>query len=170
MTYWEYVTATAIGALLAFLFGLTLFWIKERWVGADRKKKAIKNLLYEFEYNLNLFEEYKKRLTECIEAVSADKRKIYLNLNYDFVGTYFAKRFYNEGYLSDFLHQEDMKRWNIFLYELSPGGETYVKEEVDKWREKYGDKESVYNALKNERDHIQFAIDMIEYLKTRIKL
>jgi hypothetical protein len=170
MTYWEYVTATAIGALLAFLFGLTLFWIKERWVDTDQRKKAIKNLLYEFEYNLNLFEEYKKKLTECIEAVSADKRKIYLILDYDFVGTYFAKRFYNEGYLSDFLHQEDMKRWNIFLSNLSPGGETYVKEEVDKWREKDGDKESVYSALKNERDNIQFAIDMIEYLKTRIKL
>lgn len=170
MKYWEHVTATAIGALLGFLFGLALFWIKERLADTDQRKKAIKNLLYEFEYNLNLFEEYKKKLTECIEAVSADKRKIYLNLDYDFVGTHFARRFYNEGYLSDFLHQEDMKRWNIFLSKLSPGSETHVEEEVDKWREKESDKESVYNALKNERDHIQFAIDMIEYLKTRIKL
>ena len=112
----------------------------------------------------------KKKLTEFIEAVSSDKRKIYLNLDYDFVARHFARRFYNEGYLSDFLHQEDMKRWNIFLSKLSPGSETYVEEEVGKWREKNGDKESVYNTLKNERDHIQFAIDMIEYLKTRIKL
>lgn len=170
MTYWEHVTATAIGALLGFLFGLALFWIKERLVDTDQRRKAIKNLLYEFEYNLNLFEEYKKKLTECIEAVSSDKRKIYLNLDYDFVGRHFARRFYNEGYLSDFLHQEDMKRWNIFLSKLSPGSEVYVEEEVDKWREKNGDKESVYNALKSERDQIQFAIDMIEYLKTRIKL
>lgn len=170
MTYWEHVTATAIGALLAFLFGLTLFWIKERWGDTDRRKKAIKNLLYEFEYNLNLFEEYKKKLTECIEAVSSDKRKIYLNLDYNFVGIHFAKRFYNEGYLSDFLHQEDMRRWNIFLSRLSPGSETYVEEEVDKWREEKCEKESVYSALKNERDNIQFAINMIEYLKTRIKL
>ena len=170
MTYWEHVTATAIGALLGFLFGLALFWIKERWFNTDQRKKAVKNLLYEFEYNLNLFEEYKKKLTGCIEALSADKRKIYLNLDYDFVATHFSRRFYNEGYLSDFLHQEDMKRWNIFLSKLSPGSETYIEEEVDKWREKGGDKESVYNALKNERDHIQFAIDMIEYLKTRIKL
>ena len=86
------------------------------------------------------------------------------------MGTRFAKRFYNEGYLSDFLHQEDMKRWNIFLSKFSPGSDTHVKEEVDRWREKDGDKESVYNALKNERDDIQFAIDMTEYLKTRIKL
>jgi hypothetical protein len=170
MTYWEYVTATAIGAFLAFIFGLALFWIKEKLVNTDQRKKAIKNLLYEFEYNLNLFEEYKKKVTECIEAVSADKRKIYLNLDYDFVGTYFARRFYNEGYLSGFLHQEDMKRWNIFLLRLSPGSETYVEEAVGNWREKNGDKESVYNALKNERDHIQFAIDMVEYLKTRIRL
>ena len=170
MTYWEHVTATAIGALLAFLFGLTLFWIKERWADTDQRKKAIKNLLYEFEYNLNLFEEYKKKLTECVEAVSSDKRKIYLNLDYSFVGIHFARRFYNEGYLSYFLHQEDMRRWNIFLSKLSPGSETYVEEEVDKWREKEVERESVYNALKNERDNIQFAIDMIEYLKTRIKL
>lgn len=170
MTYWEHVTATAIGALLAFLFGLALFWIKERRSNTDQRQKAIKNLLYEFEYNLSLFAEYKKKLTECIEAVSADKRKIYLNLNYDSVATHFARRFYNEGYLPDFLHQEDMKKWNIFLSKLSPGSEAYVEEEVDKWREKNGDKESVYTPLKNERDHIQFAIDMIEYLRIKIKL
>ncbi len=169
MTYWEHVTATAIGALFAFLFGLTLFWVKERWVNTDQRKKAIKNLLYEFEYNLNLFEEYKKKLTECIEAVSADKRNIYLNLDYEFVGILFAKRFYNQGYLSDFLHQEDLKRWNSFLSQLSPGSDTPVQEEVDRWREKNGDKESVYNALKNERDYIQGAIKMTEYLKTKIK-
>jgi len=170
MTYWEHVTATAIGALLGFIFGLALFWIKERLVNSDQRKKAIKNLLYEFEYNLSLFEEYKKQLTERIEDVSAEKRKIYLNLDYSFVGIHFARRFYNEGYLSDFLHQEDMKRWNVFLSKLSPGSETYINEEIDKWREKDGDKESVYNALKNERNNIQYAIDMIEYLKTRIKL
>jgi|GEM_PF-3691005 hypothetical protein len=170
MTYWDYVTATAIGAFLAFLFGLALFYIKEKCVNTGQRTKAIKNLLYEFEYNLNLFEEYKKKLTECITAVSVDKRKIYLNLDYDFVGTHFAKRFYNEGYLSEFLHQEDMKRWNIFLSKLSPGSDTHVKEEVDRWREKNGDKESVYNALKNEMDDIQFAVDMTKYLKTRITL
>jgi len=170
MTYWEHVTATAIGALLGFIFGLALFWIKERLVNSDQRKKAIKNLLYEFEYNLSLFEEYKKQLTKRIEDVSAEKRKIYLNLDYSFVGIHFARRFYNEGYLSDFLHQEDMKRWNVFLSKLSPGSETYINEEIDKWREKDGDKESVYNALKNERNNIQYAIDMIEYLKTRIKL
>lgn len=170
MTYWEHVSATAIGALLAFLLALALFWIKEKCSNTDQRKKAVKNLLYEFEYNLNLFHEYMKKLTECIEAVSADKRKIYLNLHYDFVGTHFARRFYNEGYLSEFLHQEDMKKWNIFLSKLSPGSETYVEEEVGKWREENGDKESIYNALKNERDHIQFAVDMIVYLKSRIKL
>lgn len=170
MTFWVQVTATAIGALFAFLFGLALFWIKERFMSADRKKKTIKNLLYEFEYNLTWFNEYKKKITDCIEAVSADKRNIYLDLNYDPVAIYFAKQFYNEGYLSDFLHQEEMRRWNIFLSKLYPGSETYVKEEVDKWREKNGDKESVLKALEYEKGEIQFAIDMVEYLKTKIVL
>ena len=170
MTFWIQVTATAIGALFAFLFGLALFWIKERSISADRKKKSIKNLLYEFEYNLTWFNEYKKKVTDCIEAVSADKRNIYLNLDYGFVATYFAKKFYNEGYLPDFLHQEEMRKWNIFLSTLSAGSETYVEETVDKWREKNGDKESVCKALKNEMKDIQFAIDMVEYLKTKIVL
>ena len=170
MTYWEYVTATAIGALVAFLFGLALFWIKERLISANQKEKAIKNLRYEFEYNLTWFNEYKKKITECIEAVSADKRNIYLNLDYDYIAKYFAIRFYNEGYLPDFLHQEEMRKWNIFLSKLSPGYEAYVEEEVDKWREKGGNKESVLKALENEMKDIQFAIDMVEYLKTKIVL
>jgi hypothetical protein len=170
MTYWGHVTTTAIGAVLAFLFGLALFWFKERWIKTDRRAKAIKNLLYEFEYNLNLFEKYKKKLTECIEAVNTDKRNIYLNLDYSFVAIHFAKEFYKEGYLPDFLHQEEMRKWNIFLSTLSAGSETYVEETVDKWREKNGDKESVSSALKYEMKEIQFAIDMIEYLKTKIVL
>lgn len=116
------------------------------------------------------FNEYKKQIKDCIEAVSADKRNIYLNLDYGFVATYFAKQFYNEGYLPDFLHQEEMKRWNIFLSNLSPGGEAYVVETVAKWREKNGDKESVSSTLKYEMNEIQFAIDMTEYLKTKIVL
>ena len=170
MTYWEHVTATAIGALLAFLFGLSLFWVKERWLTTSQKNKAIKNLLYEFEYNLNLFQEYRNELTSCMEDVSADKRDIDLNLDYSFVATYFSTRFYNEGYLSDFLHQEDMKKWNIFLSKLSSGSEKYIVEEVDKWREKGGDKKGVHDALKAERNHILIAMEMIEYLKTKIKL
>jgi hypothetical protein len=170
MTFWIQVTATAIGAFFAFLFGLALFWIKERLISADRKKKAIKNLLYEFEYNLTWLNEYKKKINNCIEAVSTDKRNIYLNLDYGFVAVFFAKQFYNEGYLPDFLHQEEMRKWNIFLSSLSPGSEAYVEEEVDKWREKNGDKKSVSNALKNEMNDVQFAIDMIEYLKTKIVL
>jgi hypothetical protein len=170
MTFWIQVTATGIGAFFAFLFGLALFWIKEGLISADRKKKAIKNLLYEFEYNLNLFKKYKKGITDCIEAVSTDKRNIYLNLDYSFVATHFAKEFYKEGYLPDFLHQEEMRKWNIFLSTLSAGSETYVEETVDKWREKNGDKESVSSALKYEMNEIQFAIDMIEYLKTKIVL
>lgn len=170
MTYWEYLSATAIGAFLGFASGLSLFWIKESVGSRQNKQKAIKNLLYEFEYNLSLFADYKKKITECMESVSAEKRKVYLDLDYEFMGVHFAKRFYNEGYLSEFLHQEDMKRWNRFLSKLSPGSEQYVLDEVKKWREGAGSKEQLHDALKNERSDVEYAISMIEYLKTRIKL
>ena len=170
MTYWEYLSATAIGAFLGFASGLSLFWIKESIGSRQNKQKSIKNLLYEFEYNLSLFADYKKKITECMESVSAEKREVYLDLNYEFMGVHFAKRFYNEGYLSEFLHQEDMKRWNHFLSKLSPGSEQYVLDEVEKWREGSGSKEKLHDALKHERSDIEYAISMIEYLKIRINL
>jgi len=68
------------------------------------------------------------------------------------------------------VHQEDMKRWNHFLSKLSPGSEQYVLDEVEKWREGSGSKEKLHDTLKHERSEIEYAISMIEYLKTRIKL
>ncbi len=145
MCWWQQILTTAIGAFLGFASGLTLFWIKESVESTHKKQKAIKNLLYEFEYNLTLLADYKKKITECMESVSAEKRKVYLDLNYEFMGVHFAKRFYNEGYLSDFLHQDDMKQWNHFLSKLSPGSEQLVLDEVEKWREGAGSKVELHD-------------------------
>ena len=167
---WTSLATSAVGAFLGFASGLALFWIKES-IGTKKKKKdAVKNLRYELEYNLNLYTEFKKKISEAIELINSDSRSIYLTLDYDFIGTYFAKQFYNGGYLTEFLHQEDMKRWNIFLSKLSPGGETLVTELVEGWREEKSDKEDVVRNLKHERDHIQYAFEMTEYLLDRIKL
>ncbi len=170
MCWWQQILTTAIGAFLGFASGLTLFWIRESVESKQKKQKAIKNLLYEFEYNLSLFKDYTKKITECMESVSADKRKVYLDLNYEFMGVHFAKKFYDEGYLSEFLHQDAMKKWNHFLSKLSPGSEQHVLDEVDKWREGTGSKVELHDTLKHERGEIEYAISMIEYLKTRITL
>ena len=79
---------------------------------------------YEFDYNINLLNNYHDKLTKCIEAVGVDSKLANIDIDYDFISRHFSRRFYQEGLISKYLHVEDMKRWNDFLSTLGEGSET----------------------------------------------
>ena len=168
MKFWEYLIATLIGTIAGFIFSLTLFWLKERSKKKSNINNLLKNLRYEFEYNLNLFRKYSQKLTECIEAVNSGNHSVYLQLDYNFVASYFSLQFYREGLASKYLHYEDMKRWNDFVSNHSSGAEQYVFDTIENWRKSEAEKEKVVSALKHEIDQLNYAIEMIEYLKQKI--
>jgi hypothetical protein len=168
MAFWQQVIATLIGATSGFLFALMLFWIRERSTKKRLEKHLLKNLHYEFEYNLNLFRKYAGRISECIEAINAGDKNVYLSLDYNFVASFFSMEFYREGLASKYLHYENMKRWNDFLSNHSPGSEEYVLSTLESWRKSEIEKGKVFKALKHERNQLNYAIEMIEYLKQKI--
>lgn len=169
MTFWNYVIATLIGTTAGFLFSLAFFWLKERVKQNYLTKNLIINLKYELEYNLNLFKKYSIKVSECIEAINSGKKDVYLNLDYNFVSSYFSIQFYREGLTRKYLHYEDLKRWNDIVSNHSAGSEKYVMDAVESWRKTEIEKEKVFSALKHERDQLNYAIEMIEYLKAKIQ-
>lgn len=170
MTFVQSVWAALIGSFGGFLGALVLFWIKVSWDESRKEKSLVKNLNYEFDYNINLLKKYDDQLTKCIEAVSADSKEIYLSIDYAFIGRHFAILFYQQGFISNYLHVEDMKRWNDFLSTLGEGSEAYVNEIVEKWRSDEATKDQIFKALKHERAQIQNAKELCEYLKQKIAL
>jgi len=169
MTFQEQVVATLIGTSGGFIGSLLLFWIKqfaEKW---GKEIFFMHKLAYEIEYNIHLLKGYETQLTECIEAVGADGKQTYLNIDYSFIARHFSIQFYREGLISKFLHPEDMKRWNGFLSTLGEGSQTYVQDILKKWRKSEVEKEAVFKALKHERDQVKYAREMSEYLKQKIK-
>jgi len=77
----------------------------------------------------------------------------------------FSVQFYNEGLLLKYFHPEDMRRWNAVLAEVGAASDTYVTECVARWRENREiTKEDAYNALKPEKDKINYTKDMSEYI------
>ncbi len=170
MTFVQYVLAALIGSFGGFLGALALLWIKVSRDESRKEKSLVKNLNYEFDYNINLLNKYDDQLTRCIEVVSADNKETYLSIDYTFIGRHFAILFYREGFISNYLHVEDMKRWNDFLSTLGEGSEAYVNEIVEKWRSDEATKDQTFKALKHERDKIQYAKELCEYLKQKIAL
>ena len=61
-----------------------------------------------------------------------------------------------------------MERWNDFLYTLGEGSETYVNEVLEKWRKNEETKDETFKALNHERNQIQYAKELCEYLKQKI--
>lgn len=169
MTFQESIIATSIGAFIGFLGALIIFFIKEIWQYLVRKNSTIKNLKMELAYNIILYDNFEEKIQECIEALSNDSRSIYLNLDYDFVGTYFAKQFYQSGLLLKYFHPENMRKWNIMLSQIGSGSEKYVIDCVDDWREqKEIEKNTVYKALNHEKKQIKYAKEMSEYIQNRL--
>lgn len=169
MSFCQSVLSSSIGAFIGFLGAIVVFFIKEWWQNANRNKSIIENLKLELTYNINLYEKYEAQIQECIEAISIDGRTVYLNLDYNFVGTYFAKQFYNNGLLLKYFHPEDMRRWNVMLTQIGAGAENHVINCVDQWREKKEiEKEIVYNALKHEKSQITYAKEMSQYILQKL--
>ena len=168
MTFVQQVIATLIGTFAGFVGSLLLFWIKESYQNKNKEEALIKNLNYEFDYNINLLNKYETDLTQCIESVGADSKSVYSTIDYKKVAYFFAVQFYKEGLITKYLHPEDMKRWNDFLSSLSEGSENYIIDKLEQWRNSKIDKELVFKALKLERDQVKYAREMCEYLKSKI--
>jgi hypothetical protein len=170
MTFGQQVVATLIGSFGGFLAALAMLWVKQRFDESRKEKSLLKNLHYEIAYNINLLSKYDDQITKCIEAVGADSRQVYLILDYDHIARFFSIQFYQEGFVTKYLHIEDVKRWNDFLSRLSDGSEEYVSETVKKWRKGEVSKEEVFQALKHERAQVQYAKDVSAYIRQKIPL
>ena len=169
MGFWESTLASSIGAFVGFVGALIIFFIKEWWQNGVRRTSTVENLKLELAYNINLYEGFEKQIQECIEAISNDSRSLYLNLDYEFVGSHFAKQFYQNGLLLKYFQPEDMRRWNVMLNQIGTDGDKYVTDCVDQWREeKEIEKEPVYKALKHEKDQVSYAKEMSEYIRNKL--
>ena len=168
MTFGESALSSSIGAFAGFLGALIIFFLKEWRTNSVRRKSIIENLKLELQYNINLYEKSASDVQECIDAISNDSRNVYLTLNYGFVARTFAVQFYNEGLLLKYVHSEDMRRWNSILSQVSENSDEFVTECVAQWRQSKISKEDVYRALKLEKDHINEAKGMSEYILVRL--
>ena len=81
MTFSQQIIATSIGAFLGFIASLVIFWIKESVQKTNREKALVQNLKYELDFNIGLFTKYISDITNAIEAVSADSKNTWLDLN-----------------------------------------------------------------------------------------
>ncbi len=160
--------ATLIGTAGGFIGALTLFMIKEWWQSRRFREDLLKNLSYEFDYNIKLFTKYKVDLTEAIEAVGTDVRSVYVFIQYDKIARFFATQFYQAGLLAHYIDTEDMQQWDDFLISMNHGAEVHIADILEKWRSSNIEKEQVFSALKYERDKIESAIKTTKRLKKKI--
>ena len=169
MTFSEQIYATLIGTFFGFMGSLILFWIKDMVTRNNNIKTLVANLGYELDYNIALYNKYEEDITKCIEATSADDRTAFVNINYEYIARFFAVQFYQNGLIQKYLHHDDMKRWNDFMITLSSGSEKYILEKLQAWRNGELKKEEIFGSLSHEREQVQYALKMTEYIKGKIK-
>ena len=163
------ILPTLIGSFGGSVAALVMLWIKTSYDDSRKRKRILKCLHYELDYNINLLSQYREKVAKCREAVSAGIRDTYLSIDYGFIARHFSVMFYREGLILDYLHVEDVKRWNDFLSMLGEGSEAYVVDTVQKWRDGREAKEQTFKALDHEENQIKYGVELCEYLKKKIR-
>lgn len=157
-----------IGTFLGFLSAVLIAEYKSyRKLNAE-KKTLLKNLKYELEYNINLYNGFVKEISTAMASLASGSKNTFLKLDYHFVGTHFAIEFYQKGLIVDYLHQEDMKRWNNMLNRIGRGEQDLILDKFDAWKQDQLEAASLHDYLLDEKKHLEYAKDMSEYLLKRL--
>lgn len=169
MEFYKQLFITSIGSFLGFSFALILFFLQNKYQEFKNEKAIVKNLAFEVEYNIHYLQKCLEQLNKCLEKITNDKTDTYIHIDYNFIGRYHTKRFYNEGLISKYFMPENVRDWNIYMDDLGEGSEKYISEEIEKWRNGQVNKENLLTALDLEKELIQNGIDISEWILRNIK-
>lgn len=169
MEFYQQLFFTCTASILGFCFALFLFFLQNKCQDKKNEKALVRNLIFEVKYNIHYLQKCLEQINECIEKVAEDSTDTYLNIDYNFIGRYHTKRFYNEGLISKYFIPENVRNWNIYMDELGESNHKYISEEIEKWRDGLTIKSKVLKELEEEKGHIQYGIHYSEWVLLKLK-
>ena len=169
MTFGEQVLATLVGSIAGFLFAIALFYLREKITGKRVKKNIAKCLKREFQYNLNLIEEWIQTVDRILQKITVQDYKIFDYLRYSSYQRFYLYQSFQFGVLYDFFNNEDVKIISDIENHLNINVEQYINFFIDRWkREDIGQRE-IHSAFDFQKQSLQREKRQLEGLFVKLK-
>jgi len=168
MNFWQNVLSTFIGALFGFVFSIFLFYLTQRLSKNAQKKSLEKNLVKEFEFNEHYLRKILDDLKKTIEKITVNDKNVFYFFNYISYQRLFTQTYFQQGYLYDKLEPDDINLIDTILNRISLGGQAYINNSIQQWKDGYLNQPQILNIIGFERDSIEKYIKDIGQIKQKI--
>lgn len=168
MNFCQNVLSTFIGVILGFIFSIVLFYLTQRWTKSTKKKSLEKNLVKEFEFNDRYLKKILDDLKKAIEKITVNDKNVFYYFNYVNYQRLFINSYFQEGYLYEKLEPDDINLIDTILSRMSLGGQYYVNNSIQMWKNGGINQQQILNIVGFERDSIEKYIKDIGGLKQKI--
>ena len=168
MNFWQNIISTFIGAFLGFIFSICLFYLTNKWSKKSQRKSLEKNLIKEFEFNEHYLQKILEDLKKAIEKITVNDKNVFYYFNYVSFQRLFTQTYFQQGFLYGKLDPDDINLLDTILSRMTQGGEYYINNSIQKWKEANLNQQQILSILSFERDSIEKFIKDIDRIKKKI--
>ena len=168
MNFYQNIFSTFIGVFSGFIFSIFLFYLTNRWSKKTQKKSLEKNLVKEFEFNEHYLQKILENLKKGIEKVTVNDKNVFYYFNYVSYQRLFTQSYFQQGFLYEKLDPDDINLLDTILSRMTYGGECYINNSIQNWKEDILNQQQILNILAFERDSLEKFIKDIYRIKQKI--
>ena len=167
MNFCQNVISTFIGVTLGFIFSIILFYFQQRWIKKTQKKSLEKNLVKEFEFNKHYLRKILKDIKKTIEKITVNDKNVFYYFKYIGYQRLFTQIYFQQGYLYEKLEPNDINLIDTILSRMTLGGQDYINNSIQMWKDDNLTQKQILNILGFERDSIEKHIKDIGRIKKK---
>lgn len=169
MTFSQQLIPTFIGALLAFIFSICLFYLTETWKNSKVNKNLSKNLQREFEYYISFLESYKADFEKLVRAVSSNNKSPLIIFRFYKLQRLFILEAFNKGLLYQYLTTDDINELDTMLTYFNNNTDSFAWNNLNGYKNDTITQQSALNIFEYDRDQIDKYIKVERNLKDKLK-
>lgn len=169
MDFWNQVLATFIGAFVALLFSMALFYLTERWKTEMGNKDLLSNLQSELDFNLEFLRNYKDEFDKTLRKISAGDKNIYTIFKFIKLQRLFLMGAFNKGLLYKLLNSEEITDLDSMLTYFNTSTEQIAWSTLNGFKSGEIQKQAALEYFEYDREQIGKYIKVIESVKKKLK-
>ena len=168
MSFYQNLVSIFLAVLLGFIFSIILFYLTNKWNRKAQKKSLEKNLIKEFEFNEKYLQGIVKKLSEAIEDITIENRSKYYYFSYKSYQRLFTIVYFKQEFVYEKLDPNDTYRLDLILNRMTLGGEQFMNDLMQKWKENRINQQQALGFTRLERNSIEQFIKDIGKIKQKI--
>lgn len=167
--YWQPLIPTFVGALLAFIFSIFLFYLTEKWKSSRANKNLSTNLQREFDYNIQFLETYKSDFEKLVRAVGADTKDPPIIFRFYKLQRLFILEAFNKGLLYQYLNADDISEVDAMLTYFDNVTDRMACGNLSNFNNDTITKQATLKVFEYDKDQIDKYIKIQKKLKNELK-